>query len=209
MIKLFFDIETLPSADEHKKKHLELLRERGLNKKIAASEEKDLALHEGTSLNGNFGRIACIDYIKENSAVEKDCLQGDEKDILTKFWQVAAGVDLFVGHNVMEFDLPFIIKRSIIHKIKPSVKINFAKYRSNPIFDTMKEWDSWGYKQATSLDTLAKIFDLPTSKGEMDGSQVAQAFLDGRITDICNYCQRDVELTRQIYYRMVFEDIPG
>jgi hypothetical protein len=208
MIKLFFDIETLPSSDESKEKHLELLRERGVNKKIAASEEKDLALHEGTSFNGNFGRIACIGYIKENGQVEKECLSGDEKDILTKFWEIARDVDLFVGHNVLEFDFPFIIKRSIIHKIKPSLKINFAKYRSDPIFDTMKEWDSWAYKQATSLDTLAKIFDLPTSKGEMDGSQVAQAYLDGRIQDICDYCMKDVELTRQVYYRMVFEDIP-
>lgn len=207
MIKLFFDIETLPSSEEHRETHLELLRERGKNKEVEASEEKDTKLHESTSFNGNFGRIACIGYIKENGSVEKGCLSGDEKEILTKFWEIAGDVELFVGHNILGFDFPFIYKRSVINGIKPRLDISFAKYRNRPIFDTMMEWEMWG-RDMTSLNTLAKIFDLPTSKGDMDGSQVWRAFQEGRLQEICDYCMKDVELTRQVYYKMVFEDLP-
>ena len=206
MIKLFFDIETIPSADEHRDAHLDVLR---LKKKYQSMEDDDI--HKDTSLDGTFGRICCIGIIKEGPSgiLFKDVLKGTEKEMLLKFWGLGAGVGRFVGHNVWAFDMPFIVQRSVINGIKP-LPINFRRYTKEPLFDTMLEWTFWNYDREKSpkLDTLAKVLGLPSSKDDMDGSMVWQYYKDGKMEDICKYCMKDVELTRQVYYKMTFEDLP-
>jgi 3'-5' exonuclease len=205
MIKMFFDIETLPSSDEHRDGHLEILRKKKNNGELGDNE-----IHSMTSFEGTFGRICCIGIIKEDEKgiIEKAVFSGTEKEILTDFWNAAMGVHRYVGHNVWAFDLPFIFKRSIINGVKP-IPLNFARYRNIPIYDTMMEWELWNVMKAQKLDTLAKVLGLPTSKDEMDGSMVAQYFKDGRIEDIKKYCMKDVELTRKVYYKMTFEPMPA
>jgi len=205
MIRLFFDIETIPGAEEHKDSHLEILRKRKAN-----TDKNDNEIHETTSFDGTFGRICCIGIIKENAAgeiIQKEVFKGSEKEILAKFWQAAKGVTRFIGHNVWAFDMPFIVQRSVINGVKP-LPISFRRYYKEPLFDTMLEWSFWNYDKDKNhkLDTLAKVLGLPSSKDEMDGSMVWKYYQDGKIEDICKYCMKDVELTRQIYYKMTFED---
>lgn len=208
MNKLFLDIETLPCDETMKDIVVEILQKKASN---ATKDPEQLFLETG--FDGTFGRICCIGYIKETPAgVTFDVIRGDEKDILRKFWEVSRDVSLFIGHNVLEFDLPFIYQRTMVQGIRPSLAINFAKYRSNPVYDTMKEWTKWAYNQGPKLDTLAKVLNLPTSKVDMDGSQVWPYYQDGKLDDICAYCMKDVVLTRQVYYKMNFDeasDIPG
>jgi predicted PolB exonuclease-like 3'-5' exonuclease len=105
----------------------------------------------------------------------------------------------------MEFDFRFIYKRSIILGVQPSRDLNFARYRSNPIFDTMKEWEKWG-AQGTSLHKLSIALGLASPKEEgIDGSKVYDYFLAGKGDEICEYCKRDVDATRRVYKRMIFE----
>lgn len=203
MNKIFLDIETIPA---HKDNH-ELLREihrknTERNSKVEKDFEKYLAQ---TSFDGGFGQIACISYAINNEPVKT--VSGDEIEILKKFWEVVKDIDLFIGFNIMEFDLRFIYQRAIVLKVKPTRELNFARYRNDPIYDIMHEWKRWNMTTSISLDTLAKILGLPTSKdGGIEGKDVAQAFKDGRIKEICAYCDRDVELTRKIYKRMIFEE---
>lgn len=208
MVNLFFDIETLPSAEEHKSIHLEILRKKS-KKGTEKTTKTDIEIHESTSFEGTFGRICCIGYIKEVDGKETqgDCLSGDEKEILKKFWEVSRDVDRFVGHNIWDFDLPFIYQRSRIMGVKPK-HLNFARYRNLPIYDTMHEWSLWNFDKdkKMSLDTLAKVLGLPTSKDEMDGSMVWKYFQEGRLEEICKYCMKDVELARQVYKKMAFEE---
>jgi predicted PolB exonuclease-like 3'-5' exonuclease len=201
MIKLFFDIETLPSADEDREVHLEILRKKNKGK-------SDEEIHLGTSFEGTFGRICCIAIIKEGpeGVIQQETFSGDEKEMLEKFWEAGKGVDRFVGHNIWEFDLPFIYKRSIINGVRP-IRLNLARYRDLPIYDTMLQWEMWNMQKKQKLDTLAKIFNLPTSKDEMDGSMVYDYFKQGRLDDICRYCMKDVVLTRSVYYKMAYDDI--
>ena len=203
MNKFFLDIETIPA---HENNH-ELLRGIHLkntekNSKVEKDFEKYLAQ---TSFDGGFGQIACISYAINNESIQT--LSGDETEILKFFWEVVKDINLFIGFNIMEFDLRFIYQRSIVLKVKPTRELNFARYRNDPIYDIMHEWKKWNMTASISLDMLAKILRLPTSKdGGIEGKDVAQAFKDGRIKEICAYCERDVELTRKIYKRMVFEE---
>lgn len=204
MIKLFFDIETLPSSDEDKETHLKILK-----KKNGKTEGTDAKIHESTSFEGTFGRICCIGILKENDnkILQKEVFSGSEKEILERFWETAADADRFIGHNIWAFDLPFIYKRSIINGVKPKF-LNMARYRNIPIYDTLQEWELWNFGKAQKLDTLAKVLGLPTSKDEMDGSMVWPYYKQGRIDEICKYCMKDVELTRKVYYKMTFEPMP-
>lgn len=206
MVRLFLDIETLPCEEEKKEIYVKILHAKKKTG-VEITEEMREEIHKETSLEGTFGRICCIGYMKEEGTLTKEAISGTEKEILIRFWEIAKNVTQFVGHNIMEFDLPFIYKRSIIHGIKPSQNISFVRYRSFPIFDTQKEWDKWGYGKAQKLDTLAKVLGFPTSKDEMDGSQVWDFYQQGKLDEICTYCMKDVELTRKVFYKMNFEEI--
>ena len=202
MNKLFFDIETIPA---HENNH-GVLREI-YNKKSTQDKDFEKYLAQ-TSFDGGFGRIACLSYAINDDPIKT--LSGDEQKILEDFWSVAKNINLFVGFNIMEFDLRFIYQRCIVLGVKPSVELNFARYRNNPIYDIMHEWKKWNMNASISLDTLAKILSLPSSKGgEIEGKDVAKAYADGRIEEICKYCEKDVELTRKVYKKMIFENSLG
>ena len=55
-------------------------------------------------------------------------------------------------------------------------------------------------RASAPLDQLAKLMGLPGKLG-MDGSQVWQGWLDGRIDDIRDYCETDVVNTYLVYLR--------
>jgi hypothetical protein len=117
-------------------------------------------------------------------------------------------VDRVVGHNLFDFDLKFIYKRSVVHGVRPTVELSFARYRNQPLFDTMCEWERWGYGSKISLDRLAHVLNLPSSKSEgVNGSRVWELYESGEHQKIYDYCLRDVELTRLIYRRMTFADL--
>lgn len=203
-MKLFLDIETLPVAGEQLNL-LKSLYDEMIKKRTGESSRPIVdfdAYIRNTSFQGEFGRIFCVGYAKDDQRVE--CLSGDERKIIKDFWQLAQGADLFIGHNILEFDLRFIYKRSYIHRIKPSRELPFARYRSDPIFDTMKEWEKWG-AQGASLHRLSLALGLasPKEKG-IDGSQVYDFYLKGKHKEIVEYCKRDVEAVREIYKRITF-----
>ena len=207
MIKLFLDIETIPAPESFKDELAKEIQPVDLNPETIQKWEKKIEEeYLNTSFNGGFGRILCIGYIRETpTGIKREVIKGDEADILREFWKVARDADLFIGHNILDFDLKFIFKRSVVHKIKPAREISFARYRSSPVYDTMQEWRKWDTREKMiSLDKLAKVLGLPSSKGVLDGSKVYPFYKQGRLEEIYRYCMEDVELTREIYNRLNF-----
>ncbi len=207
--KMFLDIETLP-APEHMHEVLREIHEYKKKKKSRNGEKYNVSFEQflaGTGLDGTFGRIFCISYAINDDMIHCLCDE-DEKKMLENFWEAAKDVDLFVGFNVMDFDLKYLIQRSIINGVKPKTKmrLSFARYRSDPIYDIMHEWNQWSGRSNVSLDSLARALGLPTSKTNMDGSEVYSYYKKGKVKEICNYCNADVEVTRKIYKKMNFEE---
>lgn len=206
MNKLFFDIETLPAPKETHGILAEIY-----DKKISKITNDRIPppfteYLEKTTFDGAFGRICCISYAINDNPVKT--IQNSEKEMLQEFWNIAKNIDLFIGFNIIDFDMRFIFQRSIIWGIRPTKYLSFARYRSDPMYDLMYEWSKWNQQDKISLDTLAKALGLPSSKGgAIEGKDVAKAYEDGRIKEICEYCEKDVEVTRKIYKKMVFEDI--
>jgi predicted PolB exonuclease-like 3'-5' exonuclease len=197
-MKLFFDIETVPTD--------RALQENGLLEAEMKPDAPDLI--KRLSLSAATAKILCIGYAIEpplDSSV--NVLHGEERLILQDFWRLSVDCQLFIGHNVLEFDLRFIWQRSIVHQIKPPIDIPFARNRNEPVYDTMQEWSKWG-REHISLDALARALGEPSPKESLDGSRVYPYYRDGRLMDICEYCKRDVESVRQVYRWLTFAKGP-
>lgn len=198
---MYLDIETIPADEKQKEDLLDIYTRRSAKSKTPMGTFEEFI--ENTNFDGSFGRICCLSYAIDEGPTQS--LSGDERQMLIDFWTVAKSVNLFIGFNIMEFDMRFIYQRSIILGVKPTQELNFARYRNSPIYDVMKEWAKWSNTNI-SLHALAKAMGVKSSKeGDIEGKDVAQAYLDGRLPEICMYCEADVEVTRKLYKRMIFE----
>jgi predicted PolB exonuclease-like 3'-5' exonuclease len=190
----FLDIETVPTDRS--------LEENGLlDAQIQLDEAERI---KKLSLSAATAKILCLCYaIEPMAGSEVQVLEGDETEIIRSFWKLALECNLFVGHNILDFDLRFIYQRSVIHQIKPSRDIPFTRFRNAPIYDTMQEWSKWGREHA-SLDTLSRALGIPSPKESLDGSKVYPYYRAGRLAEIVEYCKRDVDSVRQVYRRLTF-----
>ncbi len=195
---VFLDIETVPTP--------EALVE--TQTKDSQHEADEPTIIKRLSLSALTARILCLGYsIEPPHEAPADILHGDETEILRNFWKLATEVSLFVGHNILDFDLRFIYQRSIINQIKPSREIPLSRFRSSPVFDTMHEWSKWG-RDFVKLDVLAKSLNIPSPKEVLDGSKVFEYYQAGNLSDIHEYCKRDVETVKRVYRRMIFSVFP-
>lgn len=224
--RIFLDIETLPPVESFREK---------LAKEIYAEPRPDeLGLDESESdveierrfrdlaLRGEWGRLLCIGLvieedgvIKQHGALGRDRetrqFHMDESRTLKSFWKLVAGFregqDLFIGHNMLDFDLPFLYKRSCIHGIRPSVNLSFRRYYSYPVFDTMWEWTKWRHRISLHELTQALGISSPKESG-VDGLGIYELYQQGRHEEIAEYCMRDVKCTREVFYRLQYETAP-
>jgi hypothetical protein len=117
---------------------------------------------------------------------------------------------VFIGHNLVGFDLRFLYQRSVMLGIRPPVWLPInAKPWDDSVFDTMTAWAGFGNR--VSLDKLCRAFGI-AAKGseigeEIDGSKVYDFVKAGRIKDVAKYCAADVERTRQVHRRLTFQSV--
>jgi len=213
MNTIYFDIETIGTEDEAVIADIAAtIKPPGTHKKAETiekwmQEEAPAAIKEAvakTSFDGGVGRIVCLGYAVEDDPVIT--IVGDEREILQSFFKQIYDNQryVFVGHNIVSFDLKFMWKRAVVLGIKPPPRIPFkAKAWDEAIYDTMLQWDSDPSKRI-SLDKLCLALGVPTSKGDMDGSMVWDKWREGKIAEISDYCAKDVEATRLVYKKMAF-----
>ena len=66
----------------------------------------------------------------------------------------------------------------------------------------MELWKFGDYKNYTSIALLANIFNIPTPKDDIDGSDVARVYWkDKDLERIVVYCQKDVVTVAQLLLR--------
>lgn len=173
--------------------------------------EKARENHHRTALNGGYGQIIVVGYGTEDQATIATSGNSEYgiltilKDNYHYLMEKNRGLPIqFVGHNVLNFDLKFLYQRMVINGIKPPFDYPISPY-SDRVFDTMTRWA--GYGNRISLNELCNILDVPSPKGELDGSKVYEYYLAGKINEIAEYCKKDVEAVKQIYYKMIFKEL--
>ena len=201
-MNLFFDLETIPADGST----VDLVREQFERRsRSATSTRREVTFEDylhGTSLDPNFGQILCIGYAIDDEGGTNVIHGDDERGILEEFWQIAQPATKLIGHNAVAFDVPFLWKRSIMNRVKPSLDLTDPSL----IGDTMLLWDLLMPRKHTSLDLLAKLFGIPTSKSEMSGAEVYDYYRAGKLQAIYDYCARDVEVTRAVYRKLTWAD---
>lgn len=217
---LFLDIETVS-----KEKDFEALSDTfqalWLHKHRLLIKDETITPQESyedrAGIYAEFGKIVCIScgYIaKENEKNVfriKSFFGNDEKKLLQEF---AAMLDknysdihsqTLCGHNIKEFDIPYLCRRMLINGIKlPEIlNINGKKPWEVNFIDTLQLWKFGDYKAYTSLNLLAALFDIPTPKDDIDGSMVGKVYWQEKdLERIKVYCQKDVITVLRLYQKL-------
>lgn len=165
------------------------------------------------SLAVHAGPVAGIDFGVEQGqtewvfGIDADGNEQDEKESLLGFLDYLKGfdpeTDELVGHNILNFDLPFIFQRCLVHGIAVKPFVDLGEYRVRGVFDTMHHW--WlGARRNVSLDDVAWALGIESSKTDtVEGSKVFDLHQAGNLAAIREYNLNDVRVTRQVYERMV------
>jgi hypothetical protein len=105
---------------------------------------------------------------------------------------------MLCGHNVKNFDLPYIAKRMLINGVQvPSIIPNYKiKPWESRVLDTKEVWNFNSFRGLSSLDLVCTSLGLESPKeGEVNGSNIHKYYYNNDIEKIKKYCEEDVKCT--------------
>lgn len=163
-----------------------------------------IAVHVGPTPEFQVDGVRGREYV---FGITEDGVEEGERDAVAGFLGLIANFDRetdeIVGHNVVDFDLPFVFQRAIVNGLRVPRVVNLAEYSVRGVYDTMRAW--WmGARRHVSLDDVAWALGFESSKTEeVEGSRVFELYHAGKLDKIRQYNLNDVRLTRRVYERLV------
>jgi len=164
------------------------------------------------ALYAPFAKIAVISVgmVQDSDKLRVKSFVGDEAKLLTDFnsmlnvLHVQRPSALFAGFNIVGFDLPFINKRMLSNDIEPHACLDTGEQKpwEQRVLDLSKFWQGSSF-YPDSLSAILYALGLPTSKSTMSGAGVSDAFYEGKIDEITNYCEGDVFATANVYRKLL------
>ena len=123
-----------------------------------------------------------------------------EEEMLKYFWKYVSKAEKVISFNGRYFDLPFLMIRSAINKIKPASNLMKYRYDSSHHIDLLEQLTFFGLTKKFNLDFYCHAFGIvsPKSKG-ITGMEVKELYRAGRIKDIAIYCGEDVKATYELF----------
>ena len=215
---LVLDIETIRSyrlyEDMPERLQAQWDRKSSFLKSNEETTPKEL-FEDKAGIYAEFGKIVAISvgfftYTGPELTLRVKGIYGkDETAILSEFNDLLQKFNsknlILCGHNGKEFDFPYLSRRMLVNNIKlPDVLDTSGKkpWEVNHL-DTMEMWKFGDRKNFTSLELLATLFDIPTSKDGIDGSQVSTVYYEEEdIERISKYCNKDVVVTAQLLLKL-------
>ncbi len=218
---LFLDIETVPEAENYYQLDSEMQTLWEQKTQYQRKEEQTAAeFYERAGIWAEFGKIVCVSvgYFANKGDIRNfrvTSFFGEERKILIDFSNLLENhfnqpQHVLCGHNAKEFDIPFLARRMIINGIPIPNKLNLfgKKPWEIPHLDTLELWKFGDYKHFTSLKLMCKVLGIPSSKGDIDGSQVGHTFyIENDIDRIVTYCEKDTIAVAQIFLRLRREEL--
>lgn len=216
---LFLDIETVACTDNYQelddRYKVQWARKASFFKRESDATDEDI-FNLRAGIYAEFGKIICVAVGKfaANEAGEltlrtKAYYGHDEKALLEEFKIMIEKMDAstlrLCAHNGKEFDFPYLCRRMLVNGIQLPAVLNISGKRpwEIPHLDTLEMWKFGDYKHYTSLDLLAFIFNVPSSKNDMDGSLVNHVYYKEKdLEKIKTYCVSDVVVLSQLFLRL-------
>ena len=218
---LAFDIETIPDAHAIRTLHdfpndisdVDVV-EYALQKRRAQNGSDFLPLH----LHRVVAISCCLRWSEDKvhvSTIGK--IEDDEATVLRKFYElIERYTPQLVSWNGGGFDLPVLHYRSLIHGISAarywdmgdgdfgdSRDFKWNNYLSRYHMrhcDLMDVLAMYNGRANAPLDQMAKLCGFPGKMG-MDGSKVWDAFQQGQLQEIRDYCETDAANTYLMFMR--------
>ncbi len=201
---LFLDIETVPQYASYSEvpDNFRKLWDHKAGKIKQNETDTPESLYQRAGIYAEFGKIICISVgmISEASFKIKSFAGEDEKLLLSEF-SAFLSKDYFranrmlCAHNGKEFDYPYIARRLLVNGIKLPHLLDISGKKPWEVqhLDTMELWRFGDFKSYTSLELLAYIFQIPTPKDDIKGSDVSHVYWQEKNLDrIVRYCEKDV-----------------
>ena len=214
---LFIDIETV-SLTQRLEELNEEMQAQWQKKSWQLTRDPEVAptdsYRERAAIYAEFGKVVCIGLgilhmpdAQAQPELRLTVLQNhNEKQLLQDFADMLLKLNnprlQLCGHNGKEFDFPYLCRRFLINQLPLPAILNMAGKKPWEInhIDTLELWKFGDYKSYTSLSLLAAVFNIPTSKDDIDGSQVGEVYYKQQdLSKIARYCQEDVRVTAQVY----------
>ncbi len=213
MTRLIFDIETVGvDFDSLEPKSQEYFL------RFADSPEKEEEARRSLSFYPQTGHIVAIGILnpdtdrgavfyqspeggeKTEDATAQYVPFGNERDLLTEFWEVARHYDQFITFNGRTFDNPYIMVRSAITKVKPTKNLMPNRYYDSHI-DLLDRLTFFGAVQRKmSLHMWCQAFGIKSPKADgITGDDVAGLFKAKKYLDIATYCFGDIRATKELF----------
>lgn len=221
---LVIDIETVPVVPELKSLPEEMQEQWELKEGRHCPEEimPQNYFFNRAGIYAEFGKVICIScgiFAEEKEGDlhfrVKSYAGRDEKKVLLGFSELLnlyynrPETHALVGHNIKEFDIPYLCRRMLVNGLSLPRVLDIAgkKPWETNFLDTLELWKFGDRKNYTSLGLLTSLFHIPTPKDDIDGSQVARVFwTDNNLERIVHYCQKDVLAVAQLLLR--FKQMP-
>lgn len=208
---LFLDVETAPLVYKYSDLD-ETIRKFWDNKFRYQQAESPENQYKKAGIYAEFAKVICISvgFFNDQNFRIKSFYNDSEKELLEDFAKLLkthynTKEHLLCAHNGKEFDFPFLCRRMLINGVKPPKTLNISGKKPWEVnhLDTLELWKFGDYKNYTSLDLLATIFNIPTPKDDIDGSDVARVYWEEKdMKRIVNYCQKDVITVAQLLLKL-------
>jgi DNA polymerase elongation subunit (family B) len=222
---LFIDIETAseyknyeefcsnrPGAVKHWAKKAE--QHRNSESHLVELTDAEMYIHMA-ALSPEFSKVIVISLgqIKFQDGITTSKIRsfytGTEMEILKEFMGTAQAVFnqspsiQFTGHNIKNFDFPYLIKRAIVNGV--SIPNQFHLHKKKPwencLVDTYEIWKFAGWNSA-SLDLICDTLNIPSPKTIMEASSTTEEYWNGNLEKIKTYCEGDVKATMNVMLKI-------
>jgi 3'-5' exonuclease len=215
---LVLDIETVPQYAQFEQVPDSLQKLWAAKTQHQRKDETPNEFYERAGIWAEFGKIICISVGiftpgEPMGLRVKSFADHDETVLLKQFCIMLKKQPktlLLCAHNGKEFDFPYLCRRMLINGIAIPDQLQIAGKKPWEVghLDTMELWKFGDYKSYTSLSLLTEIFNIPTPKDDIDGSQVGHVYwVENALERISTYCQKDVVATAQLLRRFRFEEL--
>jgi hypothetical protein len=220
---LVIDIETVSSQKEFEELDADWkkLWEEKVQRSLPNDTTVDTYYTQRAGVMAEFAKVICISigyFKREKGSFQfrvKSIFGHNEKELLQKFLDTVNQMEQihtrwsFTGHNIKEFDIPFLCRRLLINSLSIPVYLDFQNMKpwETNMVDTFQFWRFGDFKNYTSLKLLAAALNVPSPKDDIDGSMVGHVYWEQNdLERIAIYCQKDVVTVANIILR--FKNLP-
>jgi uncharacterized protein YprB with RNaseH-like and TPR domain len=123
-----------------------------------------------------------------------------EAEMIQSFWRIVDFTDQVITFNGRNFDIPFLMIRSAMLKIRPTKNLMGKRFDSTAHIDLLEQFTFYATTRKFNLDFYCHAFGVPSPKSKgISGMEVKNLYEAGRIKDIAVYCAEDVIATSKLY----------